>query len=69
MHLIVQYTRTDLMPRISHAVWYCPLAQVVELTEAGRQFFRDVFERYDLDDDNVLSPREYQELFATAPGE
>lgn len=43
--------------------------QAVELTAEGRQFFSDVFERFDVDDDSVLSPREYEELFATAPGE
>ena len=42
---------------------------MVELTAEGRQFFADVFDRFDLDDDSVLSPREYEELFATAPGE
>ncbi|GAB4823148.1 hypothetical protein N2152v2_010194 [Parachlorella kessleri] len=56
----------ELLSRVNFA--HTP-DQVVELTEAGRQFFRDVFERYDLDDDNVLSPREYEELFATAPAD
>jgi Ras family protein T1 len=42
---------------------------VVELTAAGRAFFRDVFERCDVDDDGVLSVREQEELFSTAPAE
>lgn len=55
--------------RHAHPSSLSPPLQVVELTEAGRQFFADVFERFDLDDDQVLSPREYEELFATAPSE
>ncbi|KAI3425869.1 hypothetical protein D9Q98_007842 [Chlorella vulgaris] len=43
--------------------------QVVELTAAGRAFFRDVFERCDVDDDGVLSVREQEELFSTAPAD
>lgn len=41
---------------------------VVELSEAGRAFFEGVFRRYDTDDDGVLSARELEELFSTAPG-
>ena len=43
--------------------------QVVELTEAGRQFFTAAFERFDVDDDGVLSAREQEEMFSTAPAE
>jgi hypothetical protein len=42
---------------------------VVELTAAGRKFFRDAFERFEVDDDGVLSAREQEEMFSTAPGE
>jgi hypothetical protein len=41
----------------------------VELTAAGRQFFASVFERFDVDDDGVLSVREQEEMFSTAPAE
>ena len=43
--------------------------QVVELTAAGRQFFTAAFERFDQDDDGVLSVREREEMFSTAPAE
>eukprot|EP00887_Chlorella_sp_A99_P007934 scaffold12.g7934.t1 len=41
--------------------------QVVELTEAGRRFFAAAFDRFDSDDDGVLSAREREEAFSTAP--
>lgn len=43
--------------------------QVVELTEAGRKFFTDIFEKFDADGDDVLSAREREEMFSTAPEE
>ncbi len=43
--------------------------QVVELTAAGRSFFRGVFEAFDRDEDGVLSAREQEEMFSTAPAE
>lgn len=43
--------------------------QVVELTEAGKKFFTEVFKRFDVDNDDVLSMREREELFSTAPEE
>jgi Ras family protein T1 len=43
--------------------------QVVELTEAGRKFFADAFEKFDADGDDVLSAREREEMFSTAPEE
>lgn len=46
-----------------------PPPQVVELTAAGRSFFRGVFEAFDRDEDGVLSAREQEEMFSTAPAE
>ena len=46
-----------------------PTQQVVELTPAGRQFFESAFQRFDVDDDGVLSAREREEMFSTAPAE
>ncbi|KAL4436835.1 hypothetical protein ABPG75_003974 [Micractinium tetrahymenae] len=43
--------------------------QVVELTAAGRSFFRGVFEAFDRDEDGVLSAREQEEMFSTAPAD
>lgn len=43
--------------------------QVVELSPAGRAFFASAFERFDVDDDGVLSAREREEMFSTAPAE
>lgn len=43
------------------------LPQVVELTEAGRNFFSEKFVEYDKDGDKLLSSSEQAEMFSTAP--
>jgi mitochondrial Rho GTPase 1 len=43
--------------------------QVVELTPEGRAFFAAAFDKFDVDDDGVLSARERDEMFSTAPEE
>lgn len=42
---------------------------IIELSEAGRAFFIDAFQRFDQDDDGVLSAREYEDMFSTAPSD
>ena len=44
-------------------------AQVVELSDLGRAFFSSAFDRFDVDDDDVLSSKEHDEMFSTAPEE
>lgn len=40
----------------------------VELSHAGYQFFTDVFEVYDKDQDGALKAVELDDLFSTSPG-
>jgi len=49
------------------AAWGRDPQVVVELTEAGKSFFTDVFTKFDSDGDGCLSPREYEEMMSTAP--
>ncbi|KAF5372263.1 hypothetical protein D9757_009626 [Collybiopsis confluens] len=40
----------------------------IELSPPGYQFFTDVFETFDKDQDGALNPSELEEVFATSPG-
>ncbi|KIK57222.1 hypothetical protein GYMLUDRAFT_98845 [Collybiopsis luxurians FD-317 M1] len=40
----------------------------VELSPPGYQFFTDIFETFDKDQDGALNPSELEEVFATSPG-
>lgn len=40
----------------------------VELSPLGNQFFTDIFEAYDRDQDGALCENELEELFSTSPG-
>jgi Ras family protein T1 len=40
----------------------------VELSPLGNQFFTDIFEAYDRDQDGALSQNELNDLFSTSPG-
>jgi hypothetical protein len=42
-------------------------AQVVELTEAGKDFLRSAFRRADRDRDGALSAAEQDDMWSTAP--
>ena len=41
--------------------------QVVELTDAGRDFLRSAFKRADRDRDGALSAAEQDDMWSTAP--
>jgi len=40
----------------------------VELSQKGYQFFTDIFESFDKDQDGALNPAELDDLFSTSPG-
>jgi Ras family protein T1 len=44
-----------------------PLGSTTELTHQGYQFFADLFEKYDEDNDGYLSPTEITNLFSVCP--
>ncbi|XP_031350008.1 mitochondrial Rho GTPase isoform X2 [Photinus pyralis] len=44
-----------------------PSGCTTELSYRGQQFLSHMFERYDKDRDQALSPREYEDLFSTCP--
>ncbi|KAJ3865271.1 P-loop containing nucleoside triphosphate hydrolase protein [Lentinula novae-zelandiae] len=45
-----------------------PLDCSVELSPPGYQFFTDIFETFDKDQDGALNPSELEEVFGTSPG-
>lgn len=44
-----------------------PNDSTVELSHKGFQFLSNLFERYDKDKDDALSPKEVKAIFATCP--
>lgn len=63
--------RRKLSLRISYlrrARFDVPADSSVELSPLGNQFFTDIFEAYDRDQDGALSQSELDDLFSTSPG-
>lgn len=44
-----------------------PIGSSVELSHKGYQFLANLFERYDKDRDEALSPKEVEAIFSTCP--
>ncbi|KAJ9122730.1 ERMES complex Ca(2+)-binding regulatory GTPase gem1 [Naganishia onofrii] len=58
----------DLMEDVLSPRFDVPYDCSVELSPLGNQFFTDIFEAYDRDQDGALSQSELDELFSTSPG-
>jgi hypothetical protein len=52
---------------VNLAVTPCTPVQVVELTDAGKDFLRGAFRRADRDRDGALSAAEQDDMWSTAP--
>ncbi|OUM61760.1 hypothetical protein PIROE2DRAFT_69566 [Piromyces sp. E2] len=51
-----------------HPKMEIPEECTIELKKEGYDFFKDLFNKYDKDNDGVLCPRELNELFSITPG-
>ncbi|KAI5452731.1 ERMES complex Ca(2+)-binding regulatory GTPase gem1 [Naganishia albida] len=58
----------DLTEEVLSPRFDVPYDCSVELSPLGNQFFTDIFEAYDRDQDGALSQLELDELFSTSPG-
>ena len=60
------HLREDLVSGILNPLQHSP-DQIVELSERGTDFFKQVFKAFDKDEDGVLSSQELEDVFSTSP--
>lgn len=59
--------RLELNDEYLHPSFDTPVGSSCELTIAGLQFIKKLFNKYDLDQDSLLSPAEVKALFKVCP--